>query len=135
MKTIVAGCRRGFSFGDIIAGMLQVDWVASEIVSGGAAGVDSFGEKWAECQGLPLKKFEAEWDKYGRAAGPKRNLRMLEYAEALVAFWDGQSRGTRHIIEQAKKRSMKVRVFRRDHRGYVVSDEEEDNLSGDGVSD
>lgn len=120
MKTIVAGSRRGFSFGDIIAGMLQVEWSVSEIVSGGAAGVDEHGEEWAECQNIPLKTFKADWDKYGRGAGPKRNLEMVRYADALVAFWDGRSRGTRHVIGEAKKAGLKAVVFTRDRRGYIV---------------
>jgi hypothetical protein len=119
VKTIVAGSRTGFGFGDIILGMLQVEWEISEIVSGGARGVDQLGEEWAECQHLPLKIFRAEWDKYGRAAGPLRNLQMLDYAEALVAFWDRESRGTRHIVEEAIKKGRRVVVFCRDKYGSV----------------
>jgi len=120
MKTIVAGSRTGFSFGDIIAGMLQVEWSVDEIVSGGADGVDRHGEEWSECQNIPLRTFKAEWGKYGSAAGPKRNLEMVRYADALVAFWDGQSKGTRHIIREAQKAGLKVAVFVKDHRGYIV---------------
>jgi hypothetical protein len=81
-----------------------------EIVSGGAKGADSLGEKFAAEHGITLKVFEADWALHGRAAGAIRNVAMAKYADALVAFWDGQSRGTAHMIKVARKRGLLVRV-------------------------
>lgn len=80
--------------------------VLTEIVSGGARGVDRLGERWAKRQGISLRKFTADWAEYGKKAGILRNITMAEYADALIAFWDGRSRGTKHMISEAKRRGM-----------------------------
>ena len=85
-----------------------------EIVSSGARGADALGEQWAADHGLPVKRFPAQWERHGRRAGPLRNGQMAEYATHLVAFWDGKSRGTKNMIEEAKKRGLKIRVVRID---------------------
>jgi hypothetical protein len=72
----------------------QVD----EIVSGLAKGVDTLALEFAKLHNLPVKLFPADWKKYGRFAGPKRNEEMAMYADYGVAVWDGQSRGTKHMI-------------------------------------
>ncbi len=69
-----------------------------EIVSGGAAGVDTFGEQWAYEANVDVKRFPAQWHKYGRSAGHRRNADMARYADRLIAFWDGQSKGTENMI-------------------------------------
>lgn len=81
-----------------------------EIVSGGATGADALGERYAEERGYPITKFPADWGKHGRAAGPIRNKEMANYANALVAFWDGQSKGTKSMIELAREGWLDVRV-------------------------
>jgi hypothetical protein len=63
-------------------------------------------------RGLSMKVYLADWDKHGKAAGPIRNREMAENADALVAFWDGGSPGTKNMIEEAEKRGLPVRVFR-----------------------
>lgn len=65
----------------------------------GQGGADLLGKKWAILNGVPIKNFPADWDKYGKAAGPIRNAQMAEYADYLIAFWDGKSRGTKNMIE------------------------------------
>lgn len=82
-----------------------------EIVSGTAKGADALGERYAKERGLGLKLFPAEWDTYGKAAGYKRNAQMALYADVLIAFWDGKSRGTNHMINLAKERSLDVRII------------------------
>ena len=82
-----------------------------EIVSGTARRADRLGEKYAEEHNIPVKRFPADWDKHGKSAGYKRNEEMAEYGDALVAFWNGQSRGTKHMIELAKKYNLKIRVI------------------------
>lgn len=82
-----------------------------EIVSGTARGADQMGEAFAEAEGLTVTRFPADWDLLGRSAGYRRNEQMAEYADALIAFWDGSSRGTRHMINIAKDAGLAVRVF------------------------
>jgi hypothetical protein len=83
-----------------------------EIVSGAAKGADYEGEMYARKKGLKLKKFPADWDKYGKSAGYKRNQQMADYATHLIAFWDGTSRGTKNMIDIATQQKLKVRVIK-----------------------
>ncbi len=72
----------------------------SEVVSGVAEGVDTAGgEEWAKHHRVPITAFLPDWDLHGRSAGVIRNLEMAEYADALLAVWDGESRGTAHMVE------------------------------------
>ena len=81
-----------------------------EIVSGMAKGADTMGEEYARARGLKIKRFPAEWKKFGKGAGYRRNEQMAAYADALVAFWDGHSPGTRHMISLCKEKGIQVRV-------------------------
>ncbi len=83
----------------------------TEIVSGGARGADTLGEKFAEQYGSSVKSFPADWDKHGKSAGYIRNEAMAEYANVLIAFWDGESRGTKHMIDLALKHGLDIHVF------------------------
>lgn len=89
-----------------------------EIVSGNANGADKLGEQYARSRGYLLRLFPANWDLYGKRAGYLRNVQMAEYADALLAFWDGKSRGTNNMIEEAKKRGLKIGIkyFRMDDK-------------------
>jgi hypothetical protein len=80
----------------------------TEIVSGTARGVDQLGERFAYTLKIPVKRFPAQWDRYGRSAGYKRNQEMAAYADALVAVWDGKSPGTKHMIDIARFRGLKI---------------------------
>lgn len=115
MKVIIAGSRYFNNYellrqyvDHILQNVSQKESI--EIVSGGAKGADELGERYAKERGYKITRFPAEWNKYGRAAGPKRNEQMGDYADALIAFWDGESRGTKHMIEYAKKKNLLVRV-------------------------
>ncbi len=81
------------------------------IVSGGARGVDSIAEDCAFARGMDTLIFPAEWDKYGKSAGFRRNERIVAECDRLVAFWDGTSRGTQHSIELARKAGKLVTVI------------------------
>ena len=83
-----------------------------EIVSGGASGADALGERYAREHGYKLTIFPADWGRYGRRAGPMRNRQMVEYADALIAFHDGTSRGTANIIAEARAVGLPVSVKR-----------------------
>ena len=83
----------------------------SEIVSGGALGVDTSAAVWARAHGVPLTEFLPEYDKYGRGAPLIRNKLIVEYADAVYAFWDGKSRGTIHTVKYAREIGKPVRIF------------------------
>ena len=99
MKVAVIGSR-GLQVNDL-GRYLPPD--TDEIVSGGARGVDTSARKYALANGLKLTEFLPEYDKYGKAAPLKRNLQIIEYADLVLAFWDGSSRGTKYVIEYCKK--------------------------------
>lgn len=82
------------------------------IVCGEARGADSLGKQYAKENSIPVMSFPADWDKYGKRAGYIRNEEMADNADALIAFWDGQSRGTRNMIEIAKRKGRLVRIVR-----------------------
>lgn len=84
--------------------------IAVQVVSGTARGADKLGEHYALMNKLHVAQFPANWDLYGKSAGYRRNEEMAEYADALVAFWDGKSRGTKHMINLAKSAGLQVRV-------------------------
>lgn len=111
MKVIVAGSR---NFED--KGILKMELdnffhnnKVTEIVSGGARGADKLGEVYAETHRIPLKIFPADWS-VGKQAGYLRNKKMAQYADALVAFWDGKSKGTKHMIDLANEYGLLVKV-------------------------
>lgn len=81
------------------------------IVSGLARGADSLGERFANELGLPFELHPAKWRLLGKAAGMVRNAEMAKCSDALIAFWDGESRGTRHMINFARKRGLDISVF------------------------
>jgi len=81
-----------------------------EIVSGTAMGADKLGEKYAQERGYKIARFPAKWDEHGRAAGFIRNEEMAKYADALIAFWDGRSKGSEHMINLAKRYKLKIKI-------------------------
>lgn len=81
-----------------------------EVVSGTASGADKLGEQYAKEKGYNIKQFPADWNKHGKSAGYIRNEEMAVYSDALIAFWDGQSKGTKHMIDLANKHGLKVKV-------------------------
>ncbi len=82
-----------------------------EIVSGGARGIDTCARLYAKNNGLKLTEFLPEYDKYRRGAPLRRNLQIIDYADEVIAFWDGMSHGTSHVIESCKKIGKKVTVI------------------------
>jgi len=101
MRLIVAGSRKGIPKEMVFQYLNEeVDITEDlEIVSGGAQGVDKFGEEWAFNNNIDVKLFPADWDTYGKSAGYRRNVDMSRYADVLFAFWDGKSKGTEHMIK------------------------------------
>lgn len=110
MKTIIAGSRGIDEYQLVVEAIQESGFKITEIVSGEARGPDTLGEQWGQAHGIPIARFPAKWDVHGKSAGFIRNNLMSSYAEALVAVWDGKSRGTRHMIESARKKGLKVYV-------------------------
>ena len=126
MKVIIAGGRNITDYKFVSDAMSHdgAQYIVSkltEVVSGGAKGVDYLGESWAEISNKPYKIFKANWKKHGRAAGPIRNEEMGDYADALIAVWDGKSSGTKHMINYMRKLNKPVFV-------YILSDEEMESM-------
>lgn len=112
MKTIIAGSRK---FKDYVVLRSFMDTVKPRptlVLSGCADGADDLGERWARAKKIPIKRFRPDWNKYGKKAGPMRNLEMALQAQTLVAFWNGESRGTRHMIATAAARGLRVVIKR-----------------------
>lgn len=113
MKTIIAGSR---NFNDYELLKREVDKVheiapITEVVSGGARGADSMGEWWARQNGIALIIFPADWNRFGKAAGPIRNTQMANYAQMLIAFLAKDSKGTKDMIEKANRHNLIVKVI------------------------
>jgi len=111
VKTIIAGSRTITDWQILAAAIEACPWEITSVISGGAAGVDTRAEEFARDCGLPLKVCPAEWKRYGQAAGRLRNEYMLGLANRVLAVWDGQSPGTRHMIAIAKRDGAEVFVY------------------------
>ena len=83
----------------------------SEIVSGGAMGIDTCANEFAKKNGLKITIFYPDYKRFGRTAPLKRNLQIIEYADIVYAFWDGKSRGTKFVIDNCKEFGKTVKVF------------------------
>jgi hypothetical protein len=82
----------------------------TQVVSGKARGWDTVGEVWARQAGIQVKPFPAYWEQYGRRAGFMRNAEMAAQADALLAIWDGRSKGTRNMIEEASLQGLDIEI-------------------------
>lgn len=112
MKVIIAGSRSITNPGIVHAAIDASRFTITEVVCGYARGVDMIGLRWAKATGTPYKVFPAKWrDKDGELdmqAGYKRNERMAEYADALIAVWDGHSGGTKDMMQRMGKRAKPI---------------------------
>lgn len=107
MKVAVIGSR-GLSVDDL-GRYLPKD--TTEIVSGGAQGVDTSAREYALGHGLKLTEYLPDYARYGRGAPLKRNITIIENADLILAFWDGVSRGTKFVIDNCKKRDIPIKVY------------------------
>jgi len=80
------------------------------VISGHARGADTLGEKYASDEDLDLEIYPADWKKYGKSAGFMRNEQMADIADAVIAFWNGESHGTKHMIDTAEEKGLNVKV-------------------------
>ena len=115
MKLIIAGSRTVTNVQIVAHALRKFNFkpnMVDEIVSGTARGVDQLGENIAKQRCIKVKRFPADWDKYGKSAGYRRNAEMAEYADQLLAVWDGESKGTKHMIDLMRKQYKPVYVYR-----------------------
>ena len=112
MITIIAGSR-GAESAHVDAAMRACPWVEeiTSTVSGTARGADQYGEDWSRRNRLPVLRMPADWDRHGRRAGYLRNEAMADVADALVAVWDGVSKGTGHMIDIAVRKGLRIFVY------------------------
>ncbi len=112
MRVLVCGSRGWTDYDAILRRLAQIEEGHATIVHGAAVGADSMADRAAKALNLTVERYPADWATYGKRAGFIRNEQMLDTGVALViAFWDGQSRGTQHTIESAKRRSIPVEVI------------------------
>lgn len=116
-ELLVSECNRIFkqlSDEGLLTGKIDLNIPDMEIISGKARGADTLGEEFAKDYGIKIKQFVPDWDGLGKRAGYVRNADMALYAKedngVLIAFYDGESKGTKHMIDLAKKHGLKVFV-------------------------
>lgn len=112
MKVIIAGSRSFVDYTKLVEFCDSVlkDQTDITIVSGCARGADMLGQMYADEKGYPVLKYPADWDKYGKSAGYLRNEEMAKVGDMLIAFWDGESKGTQHMINLGKKHNLKIEI-------------------------
>tara|TARA_R110000824_G_scaffold14005_2_gene60249 strand:- start:421 stop:777 length:357 start_codon:yes stop_codon:yes gene_type:complete len=102
---------RDFNNYQSIKNVMAFQEAVNLIISGGARGADSLAERFAKENGIPFKLFPANWDRYGKSAGYKRNVQIIHACDVVVAFWDGHSKGTKHSIDIAKSLNKPLQVY------------------------
>ena len=114
-RIVIAGCR---DYNNYYEAKEHIDFCLSNIkleneiiiVSGCAGGANKIGERYAEENGYRLERYPADWRKFGRSAGPKRNKQMAEICDYVICFWDGKSRGSKSMIDYAKKYNKPIKI-------------------------
>ena len=114
-RIVVAGCRDFNNYEkleiELDAHLKTIENCQIIIISGCASGADTLGERYAAEHNLPVERYPADWERYGRAAGPKRNMQMAMVADEVIVFWDGKSRGTKNMIDSSKKTNTPYKVI------------------------
>ena len=114
-RVVIAGCR---DYNNYEEAKVYIDFCLTNIrkendiiiVSGCASGADAIGERYAKENGFKIEKYPADWKTYGRSAGPKRNRQMAEISDYVICFWDGKSKGTKSMIDYARKYNKPIRI-------------------------
>ena len=135
MKVIIAGSRKITNINYLYKALQASEFEVTEVVSGGAKGIDAMGEKWAKLHEVPIKRFNAQWTnlshkdakikkrndgtEYDLLAGFRRNQAMADYADALLAIWDGKSGGTQDMINKAIKGNLKIYLYDLTEKGLL----------------
>lgn len=114
-RVVIAGCR---DYNNYDEAKLYIDFCLSDIkkeyniiiVSGCASGADAIGERYAQENGLKIERYPADWRKYGRSAGPRRNEQMARISDIIICFWDEKSKGTKSMVNYAKKHNKPLKI-------------------------
>lgn len=121
MKTLLVAGSRSFAhwsqekMNDLLSQASScLDMTFDRIMEGGAPGVDTKSRYWAQGKGYPVETVPAQWDLFGKSAGYKRNVEMVEAADAVIIIWDGKSKGTKHTLNLATKKGIPMVVVIRD---------------------
>jgi hypothetical protein len=130
MRTIIAGSRSCTDYSILEEAIKSCGWTPTIVISGNARGADILGEMWAKNNNVPREIFPAKWDIHGKSAGYIRNTEMVENAEAVIALWDGKSRGTQHTINLATKKGLTCYVH-----NYSINNPSTENLTYGNLSD
>jgi len=108
MRTIIAGSRTITDPLEVEKAIANSGFQITEVICGGAQGVDSLGAAWANAHAIPCTFFMAEWEAHGKAAGPIRNSEMAANADALILVYDGKSRGSADMLMKAHDKGLKI---------------------------
>ncbi len=110
MKVIIAGSRSIKDYDILLETIKNAKFEITEVICGGAVGVDSLGERWAKENNISIKKFLPDWKSFGKGAGPIRNKQMIleGKADCLILIWDRKSRGSKNMREQAIENKLKI---------------------------
>ena len=112
MKLIVAGSRT-FTNYQLLCQVLAPDrHRITQVITGGARGTDQLGYRWAWKHAVKHQLFRADWERFGKSAGVRRNHQMAQAGDMLLAFWDGQSPGTAHMVQCMRQLGKPVVVIR-----------------------
>lgn len=108
MRTIIAGSRTITDY-SVLQEIID-DWphMITQVISGTANGVDKLGEIWAKRNNVELVQMPADWDKWGKSAGYRRNEEMAKVADAAIIIHDGESAGTKHMLDIARKHGLEI---------------------------
>jgi hypothetical protein len=110
MKTIIAGSKNATNYFEVLIAVKASGFEITEIISSGAVGIDRLGEKYAIEHSIPFQRFLPDWMRFKKRAGPIRNAEMAKNADALIAIWNGSSKGTKNMIKTAQKYGLKIYV-------------------------
>ncbi len=83
----------------------------TEIVSGGAAGIDTCAREYAVANGIKITEFLPDYGRYGRGAPLRRNLQIIDHTDIVLAFWDGSSSGTKHVIDTCRMKNKNLKIY------------------------
>lgn len=115
-RVVVSGCRNYCNYAeakkyiDICISKIKTEYTLI-FVSGACRGADLLGERYAQENNYALEKYPAEWDVYGKSAGPRRNRKMAEIGDFFICFWDGQSAGTKTMIDFVTELQKPIRII------------------------
>ena len=118
MNVVICGSR-GITDRDLVEYLIEnSEFDITGVIEGGAKGVDTIAGEWARAQNIPVTVVKPDWHAHGLYAGPKRNREMVQMGEAVIAVWDGKSRGTQSTIAYAKEYGKPIKIWKK-HKGSL----------------